>query len=92
MKNQSSILIDENKDYININIQSKDGFSALHFAAYGGYLEIAEFLVNIDTKLVSQKTNNESTPLHVAVRYGHKKVVEFLVEVDEGLINQKNQQ
>ncbi|MGJ4751752.1 ankyrin repeat domain-containing protein [Leptospira kmetyi] len=66
-----------------INSLSKDGWSALHLAAYFGHLEIVKFLVasGADLSLTSKsKLSYGNTALHSAVATGKKAVVELLLE------------
>jgi ankyrin repeat protein len=54
------------------------GFTALHYAAFNGYLEIAKLLVAKNAN-ISAKTEKSDTPLHYAASYGHKDIVELLL-------------
>jgi hypothetical protein len=55
-----------------------EGFTALHYAASYGYIEIAELLLakNADA---NAKTGKGDTPLHYAASYGHKDIAELLL-------------
>lgn len=66
-----------------INALSKDGWSALHLAAYFGHLEVAKFLISsgADLNLTSKsKLSYGNTALHSAVATGKKAIVELLLE------------
>ncbi|TGK24122.1 ankyrin repeat domain-containing protein [Leptospira yasudae] len=66
-----------------INSFSKDGWSALHLAAYFGHLEVAKFLISsgADLSLTSKsKLSFGNTALHSAVATGKKAIVELLLE------------
>lgn len=68
----------ENPSNINLSID-EDGGTCLHYAAWGGYKELAELLLqelNDDVNKRSSDTN--STPLHFAA-YGHDEIVELLL-------------
>jgi ankyrin repeat protein/L-ascorbate metabolism protein UlaG (beta-lactamase superfamily) len=62
-------------------LDSKDetGYSLLHLAAYRGYMDIVQYLVEngMDTNV---RSGGNSTPLHGAGVYGHLKVVKYLIE------------
>lgn len=49
-----------------INVRDQNKHHALHKAAYGGYLNIIEFLLNHPKIDMNPKANNELTPLHIA--------------------------
>ncbi|TGL79131.1 ankyrin repeat domain-containing protein [Leptospira yasudae] len=66
-----------------INSFSKDGWSALHLAAYFGHLDVAKFLISsgADLGLTSKsKLSFGNTALHSAVATGKKAIVELLLE------------
>jgi ankyrin repeat protein len=58
--------------------KNSEGFTALHYAAFHGYLEIARLLL-AETADVNAKTGKGATPLHYAVWYGHKETVQLLL-------------
>lgn len=57
----------------------KDGWTALHYAATKGHLDIVKFLVSKDADIDPDSPNN-TTPLMMAARYGHIHVVKFLLD------------
>jgi ankyrin repeat protein len=62
-------------------ITSKDagnGWGPLHYAAYGGHVEMAELLVALGAD-VNAKGKNNWAPLHIAARDNRKAMVEWLV-------------
>ncbi|MBM9577110.1 ankyrin repeat domain-containing protein [Leptospira sp. 201903070] len=66
-----------------INVLSKDGWSALHLASYFGHLEIVRFLIEAgaDLNLTSKsKMSYGNTALHSAIATGRKEIVELLLE------------
>ena len=74
------------KEYlaIGVNVNAKDevyGGTPLHFAAYRGRKEVAEFLI-AEGADVNAKRNNGWVPLHHAANKGHMEVVELLIAAD----------
>src|SRR5208283_4967213 len=53
--------------------KNREGFTALHYAASYGYLEIAELLLTKNAD-VNAKASKGDTPLHYAASYGHKDI------------------
>lgn len=68
-------LIDMGAD---INVMS-DGFSAIHMAAYRGFLTIVEILVSKGAD-IDKKSSNGANCLHLAATAGHANVVEYLIK------------
>jgi ankyrin repeat protein len=58
--------------------KSKEGFTALHYAALHGYPEIAKLLL-AEKADVNAKTGKGATPLQYAVWYDHKETVQLLL-------------
>jgi ankyrin repeat protein len=58
--------------------KSREGFTALHYAARHGYVEIAKLLL-AERADVNAKAGKGDTPLHYAVWYGHKETVQLLL-------------
>lgn len=58
--------------------KNSEGFTALHYAAFHGYVEIARLLL-AGSADVNAKTGKGATPLHYAVWYGHKETVQLLL-------------
>ena len=69
---------------------NKTGWSALHYAASKGYLEIVQFLISNGAD-VNAKSPNETTPLMMASRYGHIQVVRLLLTSGADLALQNQQ-
>jgi ankyrin repeat protein len=63
------------------------GYTALHYAALGGRLDVCRLLLDWGARMVPSKT--KFTPLHYAASRGHFSVVKLLVErgADVGLKN-----
>ncbi|XP_062614336.1 putative ankyrin repeat protein RF_0381 [Saccostrea cucullata] len=59
----------------------KDDWSAVHFAAKGGNLEI--FSALISDKAILLKTNEQMTVLHIAAKYSNYDICKFILENDE---------
>ena len=58
--------------------KNSEGFTALHYAAFYGYMEIADLLLTKNAD-VNAKTGKGETPLHFAASYGHKDIAELLL-------------
>lgn len=57
----------------------KEGWTALHYAASKGHLDIVKFLIANDADVDADSPTN-ATPLMMAARYGHIHVVKFLLD------------
>ena len=62
-----------------VNSKDDDGYTALHYAAKNGHVNIVSLLVEHGAR-VNTKTNNDSTPLALAVSAGRGHVVRPLLE------------
>lgn len=58
---------------------NKAGWTPLHYAATGGHVRIAAFLVGAQAN-VDAKSPNGTTPLMMAAMYGNAETVKFLLE------------
>ncbi len=61
----------------------KPDYSILHLAAKGGYLDMVEFLLNVDELrdfLLYSKTAIGATVLHIAVKAGQMAIVQYLID------------
>ena len=58
--------------------KNSEGFTALHYAARHGYVEIARLLL-AERADVNAKTDKGYTPLQYAVMYDHKEIVQLLL-------------
>jgi ankyrin repeat protein len=71
-------------------VKSKEGFTALHYAASHGYVEIAKLLL-AERADVNAKASKGDAPLHYAVRNGHKETMQLLlsnnadVDIQDGI-------
>ena len=68
-----------------INLENKNpannigGFTPLHYAAFGGSLEVCEYIMK-DLKNKNPKAHNGWTPLHWAAQECHGKILKFITE------------
>jgi ankyrin repeat protein len=58
--------------------KNSEGFTALHYAASDGYMEIADLLLTKNAD-VNAKTGKGETPLHYAASHGYRDIVELLL-------------
>ena len=70
------ILIDEGVD---VGVQDKDGWTALHYAALEGCIDIAKILIEKGAD-VGVQDKNGTTALHGAARREHADVAKILIE------------
>ena len=71
------------------NSSTTTGWTALHSAASGGYIQICEFIM---TKIVDKNprdASNGDTPLHVAANKGYIEVCRALMK-DNPIVNHQN--
>ncbi|MGL9725746.1 MAG: ankyrin repeat domain-containing protein [Wolbachia sp.] len=64
---------------IDINIKSRDGFTALHMVAYSGHLDVVKLLINSGAG-VDTRTVGGSTLLHSAVLGKNNTTIKAIVE------------
>lgn len=64
----------------NVNFEAQGRVTALHMAAYFGYLEAARLLIQHDANLDIPEDQNSLTPLHEAIWKRHVDVARLLVE------------
>lgn len=68
------------KDNKNRNSEFKRaGYTPLHIAAVGGYISIAQLLVDSGSN-IDKCSKYEGTPLHIATKYGRNEIVEILID------------
>jgi ankyrin repeat protein len=60
-----------------VNAKDKDGWTPLHWAAWGGHGDVAELLIK-NLADVNAKNFKGQTPLDLAVERDHKEVAEVL--------------
>ncbi|XP_030467466.1 ankyrin repeat-containing protein NPR4-like [Syzygium oleosum] len=66
-----------------LELQNKDGDTALYFAAASGDREIAKALVDKNPRLPLIRGNNEATPLYIAALLGKQDMVRYLLSVTD---------
>ena len=71
-------LLEKHPTEVDINARERVGLSALNYAAFGGHLDIIDYLIDKGAD-VNSKTNDNITPLLTACIMGHEKCVESLV-------------
>ncbi|XP_059436315.1 ankyrin repeat-containing protein ITN1-like [Corylus avellana] len=65
-----------------LELRTKEGATALHFAAQSGIVKIAEYLVKINNKPLLIDDCDERTPLQYAVELGrHRNMVSYIFSV-----------
>ena len=64
-----------------INISDNNQWTALHWAAYYGYIKIVDALIHVPNVNLNSRNEQGYTPLHVAVMSGMKESVRLLIEV-----------
>ncbi|KAL3741093.1 hypothetical protein ACJRO7_022241 [Eucalyptus globulus] len=70
-----------------LEMQNKDGNTALCLAAASGVREIAKAMVDKNPRLPLIRGSNEATPLYIAAQSGKQDMVQYLLSVtdDRGL-------
>ncbi len=58
-----------------LNKGDKDGQTSLFVAAWQGYLQVVQYLVNIKETDVNMTGDDGKSPLHVASQFGHLEIV-----------------
>ncbi|XP_039432348.1 uncharacterized protein LOC120415041 [Culex pipiens pallens] len=66
-------------DMLNATFDWLEDWTALHFAANGGHLNIVDHLVTMSANVNSVTRENGQTALHMATENGHTSVVELLL-------------
>ena len=56
------------------------GYTALHWAAKRGNLNVVKLLAGSYSAHVNAKSNGGYTPLHLACQFGHRDVSDLLIE------------
>ena len=74
---QAALLISRGGD---VNLQDRDGWTALHFAADGGHEKVVELLANRDANLDAQAATNGWTALHIAAFYDRRVLANVLLD------------
>ena len=74
-----------------INLQSKNGNTALLTAIEFGHVEIAKLLLVQEDCDINLQNNHGTTPLMNAAYYGHKDIVELLLDREDCDLNLKDE-
>lgn len=77
-------------DIKNVNAKANHDWTALHFAAAGGFVEMCEFLVSVKYVNANARDSTGMTPLHLAVLHEKIDAVKFLVEVPDVYVNSQD--
>lgn len=81
-------ILEEDPSKIDVKNES-DGKTLLHFAAFGGHLEIVKYLVEKNANLEAKDALNH-TPLHAASVAGRLEVVKYLADKNIHLVEEKD--
>lgn len=74
-----------------VDDQSSDGFSALHYACWGGQVSAAKYLLKRGASVVL-KNNDGYTPLLLASRCGKIDIVELLLDTTASVVDEGDNQ
>lgn len=83
--NDLEMLHDALEQNVDINAVTVDGWSALHFAAYKGYADMVNALLEAGIDPEIEGNIYKRTALHYAVNQGHIDVVRALLAFDPNL-------
>ena len=72
------MMLDDYKEDFEINIKSKDGWTALMYASYNGFTSIVELLLTTTKAKVDAVDRLNRTPLHWAARFANLKIIKLL--------------
>ena len=72
---------------IKVNLQNKNGYSALHRAASSGHADITSLLIDASAQ-VDLRDNEGSTPLHYAALSGQTDVISLLIDANCDVFSQ----
>ncbi|MGM0650637.1 MAG: ankyrin repeat domain-containing protein [Bacteroidota bacterium] len=63
----------------NVDARAENGITPLMYAAQGGYLDIVEFLVELDADIDAKPYHSNRTALMAAVENGYVEIAEYLI-------------
>jgi ankyrin repeat protein len=79
--NASAALAEIEKDPALLEAHSTDGWTPLHLAAFFGWVDLANLLIDKGAQVDSRSTNSmQNTPLHAAVAGGGTPLVDLLLK------------
>ena len=76
----------DNNSY-DVNEKWKGGWAPIHYAAFHGFIEIFEILINKCKANVNLVSNDGWSALHLASYKGHKDIVDMLISSDDIQVN-----
>ncbi|RVE42748.1 hypothetical protein evm_012609 [Chilo suppressalis] len=80
-KERVELLIEKSKNRVaTVNTQDNSGYTALHYAARNGHVDICQTLLRNGACINAQTRSGKATPLHKAVTGGKIATVKFLIE------------
>ena len=78
------LLLDDK--HINVNLQDKFGWTALHCASWNGHLEIVQLLLQDERIDVNIQEENGRTALDVAIRHNKTNVAKLLIQYKKAMV------
>ncbi|KAK7090121.1 hypothetical protein V1264_009963 [Littorina saxatilis] len=63
-----------------VNAKDKSGYTALHYAARSGHLQVCRLLLSHGSDVNSVTNTGQATPLHRAAYMGHHDLVKLLLQ------------
>lgn len=79
-------------DIMNINAKANHDWTALHFAAAGGFVEMCRLLINARYVNANARDTTGMTPLHLAVQHEKINTVKFLVDHKDVYVNTQDKE
>jgi len=78
-------LLESDRIKVNINLQDRRGWTALHEACKSGRRSTVEYLMELDYAHVDVniRDNDGNTPMHTACKAGHQDIVEYFMRSDQ---------
>ncbi|CEG56142.1 ankyrin repeat domain-containing protein [Legionella fallonii] len=73
-----------------LEVESADGYRALHLAACNGYSDVVSLLIAAGAKSDARTTGKLSLPIHLAAEQGYIEVMKVLIEGNPQALIEKN--